>query len=261
MNDPANAALKSHKLGYLQGPGAPLCGGVALIFLLTNDLSRAGGPTERTDLSDPSCQSCASEGSKQTLQPWSAHSPCPTGECKLETLTLTDTYYPGAQACSPRSHEIETELNQNLRNCRNPPDDVICVSEALVEEAVSVSPVFAFASCVSTDSLFSQHRADIFIGPEITYGTGCWLLWGWTSEQVDRSPASADAFAGHIWPACGTTDSMWLCLRSTEAFFQWLALGWITPPQTLHLWIDVDVVQIWRPTHRMCIYSVQTGNS
>ena len=53
MND-CNNALKSHTRGYLQGPGAPLCGGLALIFLLTNDLNQAGGPTEQTYLSDPS---------------------------------------------------------------------------------------------------------------------------------------------------------------------------------------------------------------
>lgn len=62
MNDPANSALKSHKRGYLQGPGVPLCGGVALIFLLTNDLNRAGGPTEQTDLSNSSCQYWTSNG-------------------------------------------------------------------------------------------------------------------------------------------------------------------------------------------------------
>lgn len=59
MNDPANAALKSHKWGYLQGSG----GGVALIFLLTNDLNLAGGPTEQKDLRNVSCHSWAAKWS------------------------------------------------------------------------------------------------------------------------------------------------------------------------------------------------------
>lgn len=56
----------------------------------------------------------------------------------------------------------------------------------LLEEMVSVRLFFSFVSCVSTDSLFSQHRADIFIGPKISYGTGCWLprpVNKWTGAQ------------------------------------------------------------------------------
>lgn len=42
MNDPANAALKSHEREYLQGAGAFRWTGVALLFLQTNGLSKGG---------------------------------------------------------------------------------------------------------------------------------------------------------------------------------------------------------------------------
>lgn len=94
---------------------------------------------------------------------------------------------------------------------------------------------FSVSSCVSTDSLVSQRRADIFIGPEITYGTGCWLLWGWTREQVDRRPVSADAFTGHMWPPVEHVTACDRVCWAQRDFFQRLSLGWITPPQTQHL--------------------------
>lgn len=44
--------------------------------------------------------------------------------------------------------------------------------------------LFAPESHVSTDSLVSWHRADILIGPKITFGAACWLLVGPGSEWM-----------------------------------------------------------------------------
>lgn len=178
MTDPANATLKSHKSWYLQGLGAPHWGGLYFCADWWFESSRWSNSRRRTSVL-LGCQ-------KDTQTHYEVLFLCPSDKCQLETLSLIDNEMPSAQFHSRK--QKKTKLEELLKPTR------WCYLYGWN------SPLFSSVSCVSIDSLISQHRADIFIGPKITYGTGCWLLWGWTSRQVDRRPVSADAFTDHIWP-------------------------------------------------------------
>ena len=117
-------------------------------------------------------------------------------------------------------------------------------------------PLFAPESHVSTDSLVSRHRPDILIGPEITFGAGCWLLVG-PGERVDGRPVSADAFTGHIWPLAEHLTACDCVRWGTKAFCHRTAPPWIALLQTQHLLLNVAFVHMSRTA--VFIHSAQIG--